>query len=356
MGDGSLLSIDKYMASTLDAFAFLSLDLLVKFIPALLIIALATLLLKILGRRRAIEVEGHRFREQWLSMMTLLAALIGVALVLPIDASIRGQLLTLLGLLLTAIITLSSTTIAANAMAGFMMRSLKTFSAGDFIQVGDYFGRVTEQNLFHTEIQTEDRDLLTIPNVYLAAKPVKVVHASGTVISAEVSLGYDVDNRKVEEALLAAATAAELLDPFVYMLSLGDFSIVYRVAGRLDNVKQMLSVRSNLRRQMIDHLHLHEIEIVSPSFMNQRQVTEPVLPQRRYIPANKHDSAAADQVFDKAEKAQQVKDLKEHYTELKQELTQLSNSDEDDAEAQMQRKKRRLKAVKRALAMLERAD
>jgi len=346
------------MASIWDSFSFFSLDLLVNFIPTLVIIALTLLLLKLLGRRRAVEVEGERFRDQLLSLMTIIAALIGVALVLPIEPSVRGQLLTLLGLLLTAIITLSSTTIAANATAGFMMRSLRTFSAGDFIQVGDYFGRVTEQDLFHTEIQTEDRDLLTIPNVYLAANPVKVVHASGTVISAEVSLGYDVDNRHAEKALLAAAAAAELADPFVYILSLGDFSIVYRIAGRLDNVKQILSVRSNLRRQMIDHLHLNNIEVVSPGFMNQRQVTESVLPERRHLPANaeanSRDGSAADQVFDKAEKAQQIKDLKEHYAELKGELAEISAADSDDVDEQMARKKRRLKAVKRALAMLER--
>jgi len=337
----------------LDNVLSFSLESLTDFLPALLVLALTMGLLKFFGRRSSVEADGQRFRDQLLSLLTVLAAMITVVLVLPLESSIRGQLLTLLGLLLTAIIALSSTTIAANAMAGFMLRSLRSFSAGDFIQVGEYFGRVTEQDLFHTEIQTEDRDLLTIPNVYLAANPVKVVHADGTIISAEVSLGYDVDNRKVEEALIAAANAAELGDPFVYILSLGDFSIVYRVAGRLDSVKQLLSVRSNLRRQMIDHLHLNNIEIVSPAFMNQRQVSDAVLPQRRHIPAVTSDNSAAEQVFDKAEKAQQIKDLKEHYAELKAELAEISASDMEDMDEQMTRRKRRLKAVKRALAMLE---
>jgi len=341
------------MAAMFERFSWVGFEWLVNLLPALLVLVLALGLLKFFGRRRAIEVEGHRFREQLRSLLTVLAAMIAMVLVLPLESSIRGQLLTLLGLLLTAIIALSSTTIAANAMAGFMLRSLRSYSAGDFIQVGEYFGRVTEQDLFHTEIQTEDRDLLTIPNVYLASNPVKVIHADGTIISAEVSLAYDVDNRKVEETLLAAATAANLGDPFVYILSLGDFSIVYRVAGRLDKVKQLLSVRSNLRRQMIDHLHRNNIEIVSPAFMNQRQISESVLPQRRYIPATTSDHGAADQVFDKAEKAQQVKDLKEHYGELKTELAEISASDAADMEEQMTRKKRRLKAVKRALVMLD---
>ena len=44
------------------------------------------------------------------------------------------------------------------------------------------FGRVTERGLFHTEIQTEDRDLVTLPNLYLVTNPVKVVRTFLTVL------------------------------------------------------------------------------------------------------------------------------------------------------------------------------
>ena len=57
----------------------------------------------------------------------------------------RGQLLALLGLALTAVIALSSTTFVANAMAGLMLRSVKSFRPGDFIRVGEQSGRVTER-------------------------------------------------------------------------------------------------------------------------------------------------------------------------------------------------------------------
>jgi small-conductance mechanosensitive channel len=251
-------------------------------------------------------------------------------------------------LLLTAIITLSSPTIAANAMAGFMLRSLRSFAVGDFIQVGEFFGRVTERDLFHVEIQTEDRDLLTIPNTYLASHPIKVVLATGTVVSAEVSLGYDVDNRIVEEALLEAIQAAGLEEGFVHIKALGDFSVVYRAAGFLSNVKQMLSMRSDLRRQMIDQLHQRGIEIVSPSFMNQRANTQPVIPKRKFVVPNQQTDMPENLVFDKAERAQQIKELQDSYSELK-----LSLAEADTDEESLARKKRRMKAIKRAIGMLE---
>ncbi len=323
-------------------------QLFADFVPVLIVIAVAALSVKLLSRRPSVQVEGHRFREQILVMAMVLAALVGVILTLPVAPAMRGQLLTLLGLLLTAIITLSSPTIAANAMAGFMLRSLRSFSPGDFIQVGDYLGRVTEQDLFHIEIQTEDRDLLTIPNTYIAANPVKVVHADGTVISAEVSLGYDVNNQVVDEALLAAAKAAGLDDSFVYVIELGDFSVVYRVSGFLGNVKQLLSKRSELRRHMMDQLHSRQIEIVSPGFMNQRPNNDVMIPQRRSIAAADANDVPENMVFDKAERAQQIKELKENYAELKQEL-----AEGDDSEDIVKRKQRRLKAIKRAIGMLE---
>lgn len=89
-----------------------------------------------------------------------------VIIALPVASELRGQLLSLFGLAITALLTLSGTTFVSNAMAGLMLRSLANFRAGDFLRVEGHFGRVTERGLLHTEIQTEDRDLVTLPNLY----------------------------------------------------------------------------------------------------------------------------------------------------------------------------------------------
>ncbi len=324
-------------------------DLGISFGPSLLLIVALALVIKLLSRPIESPVKNQRMHRQITIMLTVLVGLIGLVLALPLEANIRGQLLTLLGLVITAVLTLSSPTVAANAIAGFMMRSIKSFSPGDFIQVDQHFGRVTEQGLFHTEIQTEDRDLLTLPNLYLASHPIKVVHASGTVVSATISLGYDVDHHIIEELLLQAAEQANLEEPFVYVTELGDFAVSYRVAGFLKQVKQLLSARSLLRKQMMDHLHQHHIEIVSPSFMNQRQIKEAIIPERSFVRAENGDNAEPENlVFDKAERAQQVQELRKNYEEMKKELDDIEDEDTKD------RRLRRLKAIKRAIGMLER--
>ncbi|MGB5283800.1 MAG: mechanosensitive ion channel domain-containing protein, partial [Polyangiales bacterium] len=174
-----------------------------------------------------------------ISQQLLIAALAGVFLImvileLPIADAPRGQLLSLLGILVTAAIALSSTTLLGNAMAGLMLRSIRNFSPGDFIIVDGHRGRVSELGLLRTEIQTEHRNLMTLPNLFLVNNPVTVVRPSGTFISAKVSLGYDVPREKVEKCLVEATEHAGLTDPFVFVLELGDFSITYQAAGFLE--------------------------------------------------------------------------------------------------------------------------
>ena len=92
--------------------------------------------------------------------------------------------------------------------------------------------------LIHVEIQTEDSDLTTMPNLYVVTNPVKVIRKAGTLVTAEVSLGYDVDHNRIEKALAEAAEVTNLTEAFVHVISLGDFSVIYRVAGFLKDTLQ----------------------------------------------------------------------------------------------------------------------
>ncbi len=74
-------------------------------------------------------------------IVMLLLAVLGVVLVLvalPLNATTESGLFTLLGLLLTAVIALSSTTFVANAMAGWMLRAVRSFGRGQNSR-GAYF-------------------------------------------------------------------------------------------------------------------------------------------------------------------------------------------------------------------------
>ncbi len=236
----------------------------------------------------------------------LLLTVVGTLLVIFMSPEgIRSQLLQLFGVVLSATIALASTSFLGNALAGIQLRVVGAFKAGDFLRVGDQFGRITERGLFHTEIQNEDRDLTTLPNLFVVSNPYKVIRASGTIISGSVSLGYDVPRTTAEAHLLEAARHVGLVDPFVKVDELGDFSITYRVAGMLTEVKTILTSRSNLRKAMLDALHENRIEIVSPTFMTTRGLASdahvvPERPRRETAPSN---PAPEKLMFDKADEA-----------------------------------------------------
>lgn len=306
----------------------------VRFLPPLAMIAAIIIVLGLLNsilRRRWQNDPDAQFRFQLIMLALSFSGVLAVIVVLPIDDALRGQLLSLIGILLSAAIALSSTTFIGNIMAGIMLKVVKNARPGDFITVAELTGRITEMDLLHTEIQTEFRDLVTVPNLYMVTQPLQVVRASGTIIQAEVSLGYDVPNTRAAEVLRDAAATAGLKDCFVQVRQLGDFAVTYRVAGLLEDVTSLISARSKLRVAMLDALHTAGIEIVSPTFMN----TRPIGTEQKIIPAPTRKIVADDQpnaeavAFDKADDAASVDSIRIAIEQVDTELGALGEVDND---------------------------
>jgi small-conductance mechanosensitive channel len=298
------------------------------------------------GRRRAFD-QGHiHVREQLIVIGLGLVAAIAIVLALPIRETDRNSLLGILGLVIAAVIGLSATTHVGNALAGIMIRSGRRFRPGDFIQSSDHFGRVTDLGLFHTEIQTETRDLTILPNLRLATEPLTVVRATGTIAAATVSLGYDVPRGDVVTALTAAATEIGLGEPIVQVLELGDFSVTYRVAGLLSEPRRLLSARSDLRKAMIDRLHDANVEIVSPTFMNQRQLADASTTIPHFAPAQTPEIGDFESlVFDKADLAESVEDLADRIADIDARITELESAEATSETARLLESLQQSKAV-----------
>jgi small-conductance mechanosensitive channel len=281
-------------------------------------------------------------------VMTLLALIISI----PFSDTVKGQLLALFGILASAVVAFSSTTFVGNAMAGLMLRTVRNFRPGDFLKVGEHMGRISEFGFLHTEIQTEERALTTLPNLYLVTNPVTVIRFSGTIVSADVSLGYENSRQEVEIALMAAAKQAGLAEPFVQVIELSDFSVQYRVAGILTEVTQLITSRSRLREQMLDALHDAGIEIVSPAFTNQRRldlrkvfIPSPVPVEEVTRPAGQGTPEAV--IFDKADLAASAVKMKQKIKDLEDRLTQMKTPEKDSlAESEKARLERRIDSLK----------
>jgi small conductance mechanosensitive channel len=306
---------------------------------------------------------GHfsRYREQFLNLLLAVASLLAIIIASPINNELRGQLLSLFGIVVSATIALSSTTLMGNLLGGVMLRSVSSLKAGDFIRINGEFGRISQRGLLHIEIQTEDSDLTTLPNLYLVQNPFTVIRSEGTFISAEVSLGYELNQHQVEKALLAAIKKAGLEDGFVQVRELGDYSVIYRASGKLNEVKQIVTARSKLRSAMLDVLHGAGVEIVSPTFMNQRQLdpSSKIIPKHSKPVDEKKEGEIEQAVFEKAEKAENAEQLEsklrkvaEAMGECREEAKAASG---DEAEKFKQKEKALKRQEERLTELLEQA-
>jgi len=295
------------------------------------IIILFFMVVKWIFNRIEQEKEKSTIALQAIYLIIILLGALALAISLPIEESLKNQIIGLIGIVLSAGLAFSSTTLIGNALAGLMNANIKNFKLGDFIRIENNFGRVTKKGLFRTEIQTEDRNLTSLPNLYIANNPLKIIRESGTIISTTVSLGYDVNRSKIETFLLEAAKASGLTEPFVFITNLGDYSVTYKINGLLTDITRYFTAISKLNAKVMDHLHREGIEIVSPNFVNQRQVND-----IQYIPAmTKERKTALDEklpeelVFDKAIKADQIDEKIVAFEKLEEEIKQLKLASKD---------------------------
>jgi small-conductance mechanosensitive channel len=340
-----------------------------QYTPVLAVAAACVLVLTVTNRvlrKRAEKMDREMFFRQLVMFVLTGLALLAVIVALPVDEKTHTDLLGILGLVLTGIVGLSSTTFVTNAMAGLMLRAVHSFRPGEFIRTGEQFGRVTERGLFHTEIQTADSDLTTIPNLYLVTHPVTVIHSTGTIVSCNVSFGYDISHSRLEPLFLQAAEDAGLANSFVQILELGDYTVVYRIAGELREVKHLLTARSRLRKHILDTLHGDRIEIMSPAFTVQRPQPDapPAIPPAPVKPSppekektEEAEEASDDRVFEKAEEAATLEDLKTERAQLLTEIDDLKKTlAADDGEhkqglqTSIERKESRIEEIRTTLS------
>lgn len=269
-------------------------------------------------------ISDGNITKRAISFFLILVGVLVFILVLPIDKSLKGQILGFFGIIISAGIALSSTTVLGNLLAGIMNNSTNRFRNGDLIKIGDFHGRVIKKSIFNTEIQLEDSNFITIPNLYIVNNPVKLIRKTNTVISTSVSLGYNISRDKIEKALRDAAIAAGLSDPYMYITGLGDFSVVYKIHGFLEDSSKYFSTNSLLNAKVMDKLNEEKIEIVSPTFMNQRRVDD-----KEFIPIQvikKTDSidekSPEELIFDEAIKSEKLELKKDYLKEIdkKQEI------------------------------------
>ena len=182
------------------------------------------------------------------------------------------------------IVSLGSSTVIGNIIAGLVITYMRPFKLGDRIKLNDTTGNVIEKTPLVTRIKTPKNELVTIPNAFIMSSHYSAsAHTYGLIIHVEVSIGYDVPWRKVHALLLKAAKATSGVmadpEPFVLETELQDWYPVYQINAYIKEADQLTQIYSNLYQSIQDVFTEADIEIMSPHYMAVRDGNETTIPK-----------------------------------------------------------------------------
>ncbi|MBV6627114.1 MAG: mechanosensitive ion channel [Rivularia sp. (in: Bacteria)] len=199
-----------------------------------------------------------------------------------------------ISLFLGLLLSLGSSVVVANVVAGVILIYTRAFQIGDRIKIGDAIGDVVEKTLFVTRIRTIKNVMITLPNTSVFTNQIINYTAAELdpnqaplILHTTVTLGYDVPWRKVHQVLVEAAKSTTHLlsdpEPFVLQKSLDDFYVSYELNAFTHNPSIMARIYSELHQNIQDKCNEAEIEILSPHYSAVRDGSQITIPQE-YLP------------------------------------------------------------------------
>ncbi|MFB6092864.1 MAG: mechanosensitive ion channel family protein [Haloquadratum sp.] len=125
-------------------------------------------------------------------------------------------------------------------LAGFVLMFSRPFEIGDWIQVGEYEGIVTDITIVNTRLQTFDGEYVMIPNDVVSSQSLINRSRKGRLrIEVEVGVDYDADPERAAEIAQQAVTRLDdpmtVPTPQVVLKRLGDSAVVLGVRYWIDN-------------------------------------------------------------------------------------------------------------------------
>lgn len=208
---------------------------------------------------------------------------LGVAVAYPYLPGSSSEAFKGLSVLFGLMITLGSSGLVTQAMSGLVVIYARALRKGDFVEVNGVQGVVAEVAVLATKIVSVRNEEITIPNSVLISNPIhnysKLATSQGTLLSTQVTIGYDAPWRQVHALLIGAAQKTPGLratpTPYVYQRALSDFYVEYELFASIDNPIERIPVLSALHAHIQDAFNEHGVQIMSPHFFAQPE--QPVL-------------------------------------------------------------------------------
>ena len=248
---------------------------IVEYVPNLFTIFVIWLAVKYLVRLvhyLASEIQSERlkiggFYADWamptFHIVRFLLYAFMIAMIYPYLPGSKSGVFQGISVFVGLIVSLGSSTVIGNIIAGLVITYMRPFKLGDRIKLNDTTGNVIEKTPLVTRIRTPKNEVVTIPNSFIMSSHTVNFSQSardyGLIIHSEVSVGYDIPWRKTHQLLgEAALNTPGVVDdprPFVLETSLQDYYPVYQVNAYIKDANQLAQVYSDLHQNIQDRFN-----------------------------------------------------------------------------------------------------
>lgn len=202
-----------------------------------------------------------------------------IVMIWPLLPNSDSEIFQGVSVFIGVVVSLGSTSVVGNVMAGLVMTYMRPFRIGDYIRYENTEGEVIEKTMLVTRIRTRKNEIMTIPNSNMMSSQTSNFTLSaqryGVIVHTKITIGYDEPWHKIENLLLEAADRTDGIKkdpkPFVRITTLDDFYVEYEINGCTDRAKTMPAVYSTLHQNILDTMHDAGVEIMSPHIEAQRR-------------------------------------------------------------------------------------
>lgn len=259
---------------------------LVSYLPNLIQIAVIVAVVYYLIRLAELVFDGiesgriklRRFYPDWAEptfriVRVLLFALAAVAII-PLLPGSSSPAFKGVSIFLGALVSLGSTGVVANVVAGTVSTYMRAFQAGDRVRIADTEGTVIKRSMFVTKIVTPKNAVISVPNAMVLGHHIinysELAKNRGLILHTTVTIGYDAPWRQVHQLLINAAAATDNIEekpePFVLQTSLDDFYVSYELNAYTSSPNKMAATYSALHQNIQDEFNGAGVEIMSPHY------------------------------------------------------------------------------------------
>jgi small-conductance mechanosensitive channel len=195
---------------------------------------------------------------------------LGILMVLGIWNVNPGDLLLGAGAA-TVVFGLAARQTLGAVLAGFVVLFSRPFDLGDWVEIGDEEGIVTDISVFNTQIRTFDDEYVMIPNDLVTDTEIRNRSRKGRLrIETDVGVDYDTDLERAMDVALAAMdeteTPMERPDPNVVLSEFGGSSVVLKLRYYIDNpsARKMWKARTEVIAAVKEAFTEEDVKIPFP--------------------------------------------------------------------------------------------